>query len=62
MGQTEIVYQDRVLKVTKCLVEKGNKYKIEITDGRFCRSWEEYFASDEQAIERAKREFRNLYK
>lgn len=62
MGQAEIVYQDRVLKVTKCLVEKGNKYKIEMTDGRFCKSWEEYFPSDEQAIDRAKRKFRNLYK
>jgi len=60
--QAGIVYQDRVLKITKCLTEKGNKYKIEITYGRFCRSWEEYFASDEQAIERAKREFRNLCK
>ena len=51
MGQAEIVYQDRVLKITECLTEKGNKYKIEMTYGRFCRSWEEYFASDEQAIE-----------
>lgn len=62
MGQAEIVYQDRVLKVTQCLVEKGNKYKIEMTDGRFYESYEEYFASNKQAIERAKREFRNLYK
>lgn len=62
MGQAEIVYQDRVLKITKCLTEKANKYKIEMTYGRFWRSWEEYFASDEQAIERAKREFRNLCK
>lgn len=33
-----------------------------MTDGRFCKSWEEYFTSDEQAIDRAKRKFRNLRK
>lgn len=56
-GQIEIVYKDRALKITKCLTEKGNKYKIEMTDGRFCTSREEYFTNDEQAIERAKQEF-----
>lgn len=36
------------------MARKDNKYRIEMTDGRFCRSWEENFPSDEQAIERAK--------
>lgn len=62
MGQAEIVYRNRVLKVTKCLVEKGNKYKVKMTDGRFYESYEEYFASDKEAIESAKRKFRNLCK
>lgn len=35
MEQAEIVYQDRILEITKRLTEKGNKYKIEMTDGRF---------------------------
>jgi uncharacterized protein YbcI len=61
MGQIEIVYQDRILKITKCLTEKGkNKYKIEITDGRFCRNWEEYFTNDEQARESAQQKFRKF--
>lgn len=60
MKQAEIVYQDRLLKVTKYLTEEGNKYKIEMTDGRFQRSLEEYFTNDEQAIERAKQEFRKF--
>ncbi len=52
--QIKAVYNDRVLKITKCLTEKGNKYKIEMTNGRFSTSLEEYFTDDAQAIERAK--------
>jgi len=62
MGEIEIVYQDRILKITKCLTEEDkNKYKIEITDGRFCRFLEGYFINDEQAMEGAQRGFRKFY-
>lgn len=61
MKQAEIVYQDRLLKITKCLTEKGNKYMLEITDGRICKSWEEYFDNDEKAIESAERELKKFY-
>lgn len=60
MEQAEIVYQDRILKITKWPSEKGVKYTIEMTDGRIRRSWEEYFNNDEEAIESARRNFRNL--
>lgn len=62
MEQAEIVYQDRLLKISKCPTEKGTKYKIEMTNGRIRRSWEEYFDNDEQAIESAQQEFGNLCK
>ena len=60
MRQAEIVYQDRLLKITKCLAEKGNKYKIEMTNGRICRSWKEYFDNDESAIESGERELKKF--
>jgi hypothetical protein len=62
MDDLELVYQDRLLKITKFPTEKGYRYKIEATYGRFFRCWEGYFTSDEQAIDSAKREFKNLYK
>jgi len=62
MRQSEIVYQDRTLKITKYPTDKGNKYKIEMTIGRFCRSWEEYFTTNEQVIESSKRRLKRLYK
>ena len=61
MGQAEIVYQDRILKITKRLSEKGIKYTIEMTDGFISRSWEEYFNNDEEALESARRNFGNFY-
>ena len=61
MERFEIVYQDRVSKITKCLTEKGNKYRIEVTDGRIRRSWEEYFNNDEEALESSRRNFGNFY-
>lgn len=60
MRQTEIVYQDRLLKITKCLTGKGNKYKIEMTNGRICRSWKKYFDNDEMAVESAERELKKF--
>ena len=60
MAEFKIVYQDRILKVTGCLTEKGCKYKIEITNGLLSRSWEEYFSNDEEAIRSAKQKFSNL--
>ena len=62
MEQAEIVYQDRILKITKRPSEKGVKYTIEITDGRIRRSWEEYFNNDEEAIEVDKRIERKAYR
>ena len=52
MDKVEIVYQDRILKITKSFTEKGYKYKIEITDGRFFKSWQENYSNDEEAISR----------
>lgn len=54
------MYQDRILKITRCLTGKGCKYKIEITNGLFSRSWEEYFSNDEEAIRSANQKFSNL--
>ena len=56
-----IVYQDRILKITKSFTEKGYKHKIEITDGRFFKSWQKYYVNDEEAIKGAKKEFGNLF-
>ena len=52
----ELIYSNRLVKVSKCIDDKGNKYKIEITDGRFCRFYEGYFDNDADAIKNAKRE------
>lgn len=61
MSELKIIYQDRILKVTRILqLEKGYKYKIEITNGLFSRSWEEYFSNDEEAIRSANQKFSNL--
>jgi predicted DNA-binding antitoxin AbrB/MazE fold protein len=61
MDEFKIVYQDRILKITRMLsLEKGCKYKIEITSGSFSRSWEEYFSNDEEAIRSANQKFSNL--
>lgn len=60
MDEFKVVYQDRILKITRCLTEKGCKYKIEITNGFFNRSWEEYFSNDEEAIRSANQKFSNL--
>lgn len=60
MDGFKVIYQDRILKVTRYLTEKGYKYKIEITNGLFSRSWEEYFTEDEEAIRSAKRKFSAL--
>lgn len=61
MDEFKVVYQDRVLKVTRMpRLEKGYKYKIEITNGLFSRSWEEYFSNNEEAIRSAKQKFSNL--
>lgn len=56
MRQAEIVYQDRILKITKRLSEKAVKYTIEMTDGRIRGSWEGYFNNDEEALENARRD------
>ena len=56
-----IVYQDRILKITKFTVKESHRYKIEITDGRFFRSWQKYYVNDEEAIKSANREFGNLF-
>ncbi len=71
-----IVYQDRILRITKFTVKESHRYKIEITDGRFFKSWQKYYVNDEEAISRqgnglafniakaikgAKREFGNLF-
>ena len=61
MDKVEIVYQDRILKITKSFTEKGYKYKIEITDGCFFKSWQENYSNYEEAIKGAKREFGNLF-
>ena len=61
MDKSEVIYQQRVLKITKYVTKRGNKYKIEVADGRLCRFWEDYFDNDEKAIESAKRELRSLY-
>lgn len=61
MDEFKIVYQDRILKITRMLpIEKGCKYKIEITTGFFSRSWEEYFSNDGEAIRSANQKFNNL--
>ena len=61
MKQSQIVYQDMTLKITRCLSKKGNKYRLEMTDSRFChRIWEENFDDDEKAIESAKLRFREI--
>jgi len=62
LKKVAIIYQDRLLKVSKSPTEKGTKYKIEATDGRLYKSWEAYCDSDEEAIESAQREFRNFFK
>ena len=54
------VYQDRILRITKSPTAEGYEYKVEMTDGAFSRCWEKCFDNDDQAIETAKREFRNL--
>ncbi|MFA4889452.1 MAG: hypothetical protein WC628_07790 [Candidatus Omnitrophota bacterium] len=66
-----IVYQDRILRITKFTplensltgftVKESHRYKIEITDGRFFKSWQENYANDEEAIKGAKKEFGNLF-
>ena len=56
-----IVYQDRILRITKFTVKESHRYKIEITDGRFFKSWQENYSNDEEAIKGAKREFGNLF-
>ena len=62
MDEFKVVYQDRVLKVTRMpRLEKGCKYKIEITDGRFFKSWQKYYVNDEEAIRSANREFGSLF-
>jgi hypothetical protein len=61
MAELEVVYQDRILKVTRMLqLGKRCKYKIEITNGFLSRSWEEYFSNDEEAIRSANQKFSNL--
>jgi len=61
MDEFKVVYQDRILKVTRILqLEKGYKYKIEITSGLWSRAWEEYFSQDEEAIRSANQKFNNL--
>ena len=59
-GKPELIYSNRLMKISKCIDDKGNKYKIEITDGRFCRFYEGYFATNEDAIENAKQEMKDL--
>ena len=56
-----IVYQDRILRITKFTVKESHRYKIEITDGRFFKSWQENYANDEEAIKGTKKEFGNLF-
>ena len=61
MDEFKVVYQDRILKITRMpRLEKGYKYKIEITNGFLSRSWEEYFNEDQGAIRSAKQKFSNL--
>jgi hypothetical protein len=60
MDRFKVIYQDRILKVTRCLTEKGCKYKIEMTTGLFSKSGEEYFSQDEEAIRSANQKFSNL--
>jgi hypothetical protein len=60
MDEFKVVYQDRILKINKCLAENGYKYKIEITTGLLSRSWEEYFSQDEEAMRSANQKFSNL--
>jgi len=62
MSKSKTVYRDRLLRITKHPRERGNIYYIEMTCGRICRSWEEYFSNDEEAISSAKKEFESLYK
>jgi len=50
-----IVYQDRILRITKFTVKESHGYKIEITEGRFFKSWQENYANDEEAIKGAKK-------
>ncbi len=54
--KAELIYSNRLVKVSKSIDDKGSKYRIEITDGRFCRFYEGYFDNDEDAIGNAKRE------
>ncbi len=61
VAEFKVIYQDRILKVTRMLqLEKGCKYKIEITNGFLSRSWEEYFSNDEEAIRSANQKFNDL--
>lgn len=62
MEQVAVVYQDRILKITKRLSEKGSEYTIKMTDGRRHKAWEERFNSDEEALESARKKFGNFYK
>ena len=56
-----IIYQDRISRITKFIVKGSHRYKIEITDGRFFRSWQKYYVNDEEAIKSANREFGSLF-
>lgn len=62
MEQAEIVYQDRIWKITKRLSEKGVEYTIEMTDRLIRRSWEEYFNNDTKTIESARRNLGKFYR
>ena len=61
MVRIKIVYQDRILRISKFPVGESYRYKIEITDGCFFKSWRENYANDEEAIKGAKKEFGNLF-
>jgi len=56
-----IVYQDRISRITKFTVKESHRYKIEITDGRFFKSWQKYYVNDKEAIKSANREFGSLF-
>ena len=52
MDENRIVHQDRNLKIVRLPTKKNNKYKyrIEVTNGRVSKSYEEYCASDSEAF------------
>ena len=61
-GMEKVIYQDGILRIAKWVDKNGFTFKIEIKiDDVFCKSWEEDFTDERQAIESVKRKYKHLY-